>query len=464
MTPIDETAGDRSDALAGSESQLPMPPVLTERLAMCQRELSAMRALWKITAETNVHPDADAAIASILRETARVMDVQAADVWLYDAQSDLWTMSYVHRLSPLYVGTRFPTPLIAPAAESIFEGKAAIVEDYGAWVAAHPEARGLLPAEDEKFWSSCTFIVAPLRDSTGVFGILVAVEAIDRRRFTSEDIDFLLLFSEAASIVFANARRHSEIVRLSAELESQVVQRTRELTEANDELGRKSAQLRQAFAATIKVQEQERTRIGEDLHDRSCQLVAAATFELQAARQALEAGSLDLVRDKIEAAKGIVRRLDLENRRAIEGISPTISGRRSLLAALRQEVHGYEARYGGEWHLEVCDADLGLTSRQELAAYRIAQEAFSNAARHAQASTVTLTICREGGRLTMEISDNGVGFDAKARSADPAQHMGLYNMQRRAESVGGSVRINSGGEDSGTTVVFVLPLSGPVPE
>jgi two-component system sensor histidine kinase DegS len=96
----------------------------------------------------------------------------------------------------------------------------------------------------------------------------------------------------------------------------------------------------------------------------------------------------------------------------------------------------------------------------ELALYRMAQEACSNIARHAQASRALLKIAFTPEVLTIQVSDNGKGFDVPKSPAEfaPSGHYGLLGLYERAELIGAALEIHSTA-DEGTHLCINLPAS-----
>jgi signal transduction histidine kinase len=101
--------------------------------------------------------------------------------------------------------------------------------------------------------------------------------------------------------------------------------------------------------------------------------------------------------------------------------------------------------------LDVAEGLPPLPPSVETAAYRIAQEALTNVARHAGASRACLALTTIGDALRVEVSDDGHGF-----SSARTQGVGLASMQHRAETLGGSLAVTS--SESGTIVVATLPM------
>jgi signal transduction histidine kinase len=199
---------------------------------------------------------------------------------------------------------------------------------------------------------------------------------------------------------------------------------------------------------------EERERIGRDLHDGIIQRIYGVTLGLDDVPQIA-------LRDPRAAAERVDRAIDSlhdairEMRTFIYGLRPGIDDEGSMGSAL--ESLAEETRLNTAMQIEVtADMVVGLspTVRGELLS--IAREALSNAARHAAATRATLQIGEAGGELRLEIADDGTGFDTRAAASDG--HHGLANMRRRAESLGGSLVLESA-PGRGTRIIVTVPLT-----
>jgi signal transduction histidine kinase len=101
-----------------------------------------------------------------------------------------------------------------------------------------------------------------------------------------------------------------------------------------------------------------------------------------------------------------------------------------------------------------------LSLAEKEAFYRIAQEALHNVVKHAKATQVVVRLANDTDAVRLEVSDNGIGFDA---SQGFPGHIGLISFNERAETIGATVHVDSG-PGLGTTVVVSLPLSGRRPQ
>lgn len=200
-------------------------------------------------------------------------------------------------------------------------------------------------------------------------------------------------------------------------------------------------------------QEQERRRVAYELHDAVSPLVVSAKQHAETCR---DSWSDDDARARAELDRGIerLRQAIVETRRLLRALRPTDVDAEGLAAAVRRVLD--EAAEEADWTVAF-EHDLGelrLPSAVEMAAFRVAQEALRNAAKHARAGRVEVRLQRAGDALRLKVRDDGVGFSA---GEVPSRGLGLASMRERAELLGGSCHIESA-RSQGTTVEVSLPL------
>jgi signal transduction histidine kinase len=193
----------------------------------------------------------------------------------------------------------------------------------------------------------------------------------------------------------------------------------------------------------------ERDRLRRDLHDGLGPSLSGVSLGLQALDTALNVGDAPtaaelLCRVRAEAGTAVV-----EVRRILDDLRPAALDDAGLAAAMRR--HTDTAGAGVPVDLVMAAALPALPPDVETAAYRIAQEALTNVARHAEASRARLAVATEDGSLRVEVADDGHGFPSGQASG-----VGLASMRHRAETLGGTLEITTGAD--GTTVVATLPL------
>jgi PAS domain S-box-containing protein len=228
---------------------------------------------------------------------------------------------------------------------------------------------------------------------------------------------------------------------------------------ARDITDRKRAQeaLRIYSQRLIEAQEAERQKIARELHDEIGQVLTAVRINLQSIQRSCRTDEclpqLDDSVAIVDEALGSVRELSIELR-------PALLDDLGLSAALRWYVDRYAQRTGITARvLNGLKEDTRLPRELETACFRIAQEALTNVARHAQASNVSVQLERSRERMLLTIIDDGIGFDISKlrKSASPAAALGLRGMEERALVLGGYIEIESGSE-SGTQIRATFPL------
>ena len=201
---------------------------------------------------------------------------------------------------------------------------------------------------------------------------------------------------------------------------------------------------------------QERLRIAHEMHDGLAQVLGYVNTKVQAAESYLK-------REKIEEAGAQLRELAsaargayADVRESIVGLR-TLPGQRSLHEVLEEYLRQWEEMSRVSTSLRI-DGSVQLRASQELQLVRIVQEALTNVRKHAKASHARVDIHREDETLVATVADDGVGFNAAARARGEFPQFGLSTMRERAESIGGTLAIESV-PGSGTTVRFQLPYT-----
>jgi signal transduction histidine kinase len=188
---------------------------------------------------------------------------------------------------------------------------------------------------------------------------------------------------------------------------------------------------------------EERRRLARDLHDGLAQELG---FIVMHARSRVAAG---IAREELEPIARAAERAVDEARRAISALTRAID--EPLDVAIAQAVEDVAQRSGARVRLELApDVRVEPATREEL--LRIAREAVSNAARHAQPNCVTVRLDAND-VVRLRVSDDGRGFDP---AAGRAGGHGLTSMRERARRLGGELRIESRAEQ-GTSVELVVP-------
>ncbi len=204
--------------------------------------------------------------------------------------------------------------------------------------------------------------------------------------------------------------------------------------------------------------EAERERLVRDVHDGPAQVLANAIFELEYLERMTERVPTDVrqgLRSEIASMKAQFR-TSLEAVRAmIYDLRPPVLSELGLAGAIRTYVSEYESRYGLKVLCQLEERETGLDPQQELAVYRIMQEALQNTHKHARATTVRVEWERDGpGAWVLRCTDDGIGFDI-VRAARQQRSVGLLSMRERAELIGARFDLRSS-PGQGTTVTVRL--------
>ncbi|MEF7614620.1 CHASE3 domain-containing protein [Aquincola sp. MAHUQ-54] len=253
-------------------------------------------------------------------------------------------------------------------------------------------------------------------------------------------VSLLALFMYLRQTRALDAQQHERqmaMLRQRDDLEREVAERTRQLTELAQHLQ--------------TAREDERSRLARELHDELGALLTAAKLDAARIKSRLGTTSPEASERLAHLSETLNSGIALK-RRIIEDLRPSTLSNFGLVPAL--EILARE--FGERSQLDVSNqlTPVHLKPADELTAYRVVQEAFTNIAKHAQATRVELTLKEADGHVQVSVRDNGVGFEAGRRHA--SAH-GLLGMRYRVEAAGGELSIQSA-PGLGTQVTAQLPM------
>jgi PAS domain S-box-containing protein len=234
---------------------------------------------------------------------------------------------------------------------------------------------------------------------------------------------------------------------------------TAELRASMEALQRALQQRQDLLIHLANVQEDERRRIASDIHDDSIQKMTAVGLRLQTLRRHLtdpdEIRAHDELAETVRLSIGRLRRLLFELR-------PPALDRDGLAAAVRLYLQETAREAGFEAGLENRLTDEPPLEIRMLV-YRVAQEAITNARKHARGSRVDVELETRDGGILVRVQDDGEGFDpSNAMGRTAPGHLGINAMRERTEMAGGWWRVESA-PDTGTTVEFWVPIPTAAP-
>jgi two-component system sensor histidine kinase UhpB len=207
------------------------------------------------------------------------------------------------------------------------------------------------------------------------------------------------------------------------------------------------AERTRAGRLVFRAQEEERRRLARDLHDEVNQALTAILLRLEAASQAAPPE----LEEELGELKRLVNQAMEELLQLARQLRPTALDDHGLLPALATHVRRFASQTGIQADLQT-HGEPDLAPDQEIAVYRVAQEALANVARHSNASQVKVDLDTSGTALELRVRDDGKGFDVMRRR----KGLGLDGMAERARLIGGEFVIDSR-PGAGTELVMRVP-------
>jgi signal transduction histidine kinase len=214
---------------------------------------------------------------------------------------------------------------------------------------------------------------------------------------------------------------------------------------------RMQGEVRRLEAEAHRAEEEERRRIGRELHDQAGQSLVLLRLQLEM----MEKEAPPVLRQRLAQARLITERTVDELRRSIAALSSAVVERLGLEPALRQLAARFRKQHSASVNLRISPGVGGLSLEAQEVIYRVAREALQNVFKHSQASSVKLLLNSADMRVRLSIQDNGVGFSPETARGKPLS-FGLAGMQERAALLGGTLVLRSA-PGKGATVILELP-------
>jgi signal transduction histidine kinase len=277
-----------------------------------------------------------------------------------------------------------------------------------------------------------SLLIAPLLVNGQVIGTLGVSRDRGGQPYGEEDQAFLQSLADRAALAISNARLYDSV-----------------------RAGRE--RLQALSRRLVEAQETERRYIARELHDEVGQLLTGLQLtQAMAARLCGEAAQANLAE-----AQNITREVTARVRDLSLTLRPAMLDDLGLLPTVLWHCE----RYTAQTHVQVDLKHTGVENRRfpgalETAAYRIMQEALTNAARHAGVIEVAVRVWADNERLGVQVQDHGAGFNPQAGLAAGSSG-GLAGMRERADLLGGKFTIEAAA-GQGTRVTAELPLRGPL--
>jgi signal transduction histidine kinase len=397
---IEEALSDFSELLATAIARAEA----REALARLADEQAALRRVATLVAEEG---SPGQVFAKVAEEAGNVLG--NVDCGLFRDEGD-GTATVVAACGAV-ISASFPASARLPiddddgvVASVIRKGRPARIDDYS--TASGEVAEG---ARERGIGSA---VGCPIVVGGGVWGALVAVTS-GEGVWPPEPEQHLAQFADLVATAIANAESKSELAASR-----------RRIVDASDDA---------------------RRRIERDLHDGTQQRLVSLALAVRAAQSSVPSDLSDLRSQLSLIATGLAGAVE-ELQELSRGIHPAILAQGGLAPALRTLAR----RSAVPVALDV-RVDTRLPAPIEVAAYYVMSEALANAAKHAQASRIDISVTPRHGRLMLSIRDDGIG------GADPSRGSGLVGLTDRIEALGGSISIESP-PGTGTRITAELPL------
>jgi two-component system sensor histidine kinase DegS len=262
------------------------------------------------------------------------------------------------------------------------------------------------------------------------------------RKFTEKDVETLSVFADQAAIAIENARLFKD------------------LKETREELEKSGMHLKKFSRKILSIREEEKKKISRNLHDEFGSLEFAIHSSLSIAEKEIKDKNLDKALHNIRIIKAILDEASMNFKKMAADLRPVDFDFIGLPNALRDYISNASKQSKLNVDLKIDVNEKTLNDEIAIVLYRVAQEAFNNINKHAQASEVKVRLSYENGNMKFKISDNGKGFDLGKglQQRGKLLKMGITGMRERVESLNGTLNINSA-PHKGTTILISLPLN-----
>jgi signal transduction histidine kinase len=307
---------------------------------------------------------------------------------------------------------------------------------------------------------------AALIKQAGIF-FAAAITPIEKTHHGAQEAtDYLKKSIETLS------QRTVELAASNMELQQEIAQRKAveaalkksehhysQLLERSDRLQEQSRQLSRQI---LLAHEEERKKISRELHDVIAQTLTGINIRLATLKKEAALNKSGLDRSIARTQRLVEKSVSIVHRFAVE-LRPAVLDDLGLIPALHSFMKSFSARHGVRTHLTAFAGVEQMDTGCRTTLFRVAQEALTNVARHAQASRVAVSIEKRAGGVCMKIKDDGKSFQVeRVLHGNGGKRLGLLGMRERLEMVGGNFGVESlAGQ--GTTITAQIPLGHMVP-
>jgi signal transduction histidine kinase len=397
------------------------PHELHESYKLMTQQLIGLRMVQRVSQALVSEMDLDQLLKRILRSAIEAVQGQAGALLLLDPSGQELVFSVVE----------------GGGGEALQGQRMGRDRGLAGWVVSRNEPLIITDVqEDDRFYESIprgvdfevtSQICAPLIVKGEPIGVVQVLNKAEGERFDEDDLNLLTSFAAQTAIAIENTRLYQDLRR------------------ERDRL--------------IAVEDDIRKRLARDLHDGPTQLLTVLISHINfiGSLQVLEP---DKVSGELASLLPVAERALRQLRTLLFDLRPVILETQGLVPALQQYVERQQEFDDLNYSLRVDRFTGRLTPTAERAVFSIVQEAVGNIRKHAQAKNVWISVDEEEGELRVMVHDDGVGFDVDQLNAEYDQRgsLGMLNMHERAETMGGTLSLQSV-LGSGSTVALVAPLA-----
>jgi PAS domain S-box-containing protein len=262
-------------------------------------------------------------------------------------------------------------------------------------------------------------------------------------------------FAKVTRDVTEKMRAHLELQRSNDELAKEIAEKVN----AQKQLEQSEQSLRNLSRYLLRSQDEERRRIGRDLHDSVGQYLAVLKMSIDSLTTLMPPANQPAL-EALQHSAALVAECIKEVRTISYLLYPPMLEETGLRSAIQWYLEGFAKRSGIETSVDI-SPDFGRLPRDlELALFRVLQESLTNVHRHSGSPIAQIRICLNNGNVQMEIKDRGKGIppqvlQAAGSDATGALGVGLRGMTERMRQLGGKIELHS--TSNGTTVLATVP-------
>lgn len=298
-------------------------------------------------------------------------------------------------------------------------------------------------------------MIVPLVTRGNTLGaITLVVSAESGRQYTEDDLALAEELARRAALAVDNARLFTEAQNMNAKLEESVSQRTADLLQAITQLENSRAQLLFLAQHEQSRREEDRTRMAREIHDELGQALTGLKMDLAWLQKHIGSKQRGLL-EKLSDMSDLVDTTIQGVRRIATELRPGMLDDLGLIPAIEWQLQEFQKRSGIRCRFTSSLEEVALHAEETTAIFRILQEILTNAARHASATQVEVSLDEEQGYVRLWVQDNGRGITES--EVNGSKSFGLLGMRERVLLRSGDFQIH-GTPGRGTTVVIKLPL------